>query len=54
MRASKLTIDQLHEDTKLPKEWLTSFRLQRIGDPGVSRVQRLYEFLTGQSLVENK
>lgn len=52
MRESGLTIERIAEDTGLPKEWLVSFRLQRIASPGIGRVEKLYEYLTGKRLAD--
>lgn len=42
---------KLAEEAGVPYFWLRKFTKGEIPDPGVNRVQRLYETLTGQSLL---
>lgn len=37
-------------DSGLPYHWLHSFRYQKVSNPSVNRVQKLYEHLTGKQL----
>lgn len=41
---------QVHKDTGLPFHWLKRLRENQIENPSVNRIQKLYEYLTGQPL----
>ena len=51
MREKKFTLEEIHAATGLPFYWLRKFAGREISNPGVNRVQRLYEFLSGRELV---
>lgn len=36
--------------TGIQVDWIRQFRINRFPNPGVNRVQRLYEFLAGRKL----
>ena len=36
--------------TGIQVDWIRQFRINRFPNPGVNRVQRLYEFLAGKKL----
>ena len=42
---------QVAADTQLPLYWLTALRQGRISDPGVNRMQHLYEHLFRRPLL---
>lgn len=48
--ASELTILDIAERADLPYDWLVSIRYDRVKNPSVNRIQKLYEFLTGKPL----
>jgi len=37
---------------QIPYFWLESFSKGKVKNPGINRVQYLYEFLTGKKLIE--
>lgn len=47
------TLPQIAEDTKISFYWLRKFKSGSIVDPSVNKVQRLYEYLTGDKLKLN-
>ena len=47
-RSRKITLDDVAREAKLPRPWLKAFAEGRIDDPGVCRIQTLYEHLTGK------
>ena len=48
--ASELTLQDIAEQADLPYDWLVSIRYDRVKNPSVNRVQKLYEFLSGKPL----
>ena len=48
--ASELTIQDIATQADLPYDWLVSIRYDRVKNPSVNRVQKLYEFLSGKPL----
>ena len=44
-RGDDLSLTQIAKDTSLPVDWLRSFSCGRIGEPGVSRIEKLHNFL---------
>lgn len=50
LRDSNQTAVEIHIVTRIPFHWITKFATGAIPDPGVNRVQKLYEHLAGQSL----
>lgn len=48
--ASGETLLDLHKNSGLPFHWLSRFKVGRIKDPSVNRVQKLYEYLAGKPL----
>ena len=44
------TLDRISEETGLSKRWLSEFGTKDDLDPGVSRVQTLYEYLSKNKL----
>lgn len=47
---SEISIQELADKSELPYDWLISVRYDRIKNPSVNRIQRLYEFLAGKPL----
>lgn len=47
---TKLTYAEIFLATNIPIHWLTNFARGKTPDPGVNRVQKLYEHLTGKQL----
>lgn len=50
LRSDKRSLIEIHKATELPYHWLRQMREGRTPDPGVNRVQALYEYLTGSTL----
>lgn len=50
LRSQKISLLEIHAKTGIGFWWLKAFRDGQIADPGVSRTQALYEFLTGKKL----
>lgn len=49
-RPKPITLAQVAEATQTSESWLEKFQRNRIKDPGVNAIQRLYEFLFGHEL----
>lgn len=49
-RPRDLTYEVIAEATGLDADWINAFRNGRIKDPGVSKVEKLYTFLSGREL----
>lgn len=47
---SDMTIQDIATQADLPYDWLVSIRYDRVKNPSVNRVQKLYEFLSGKPL----
>lgn len=43
-------VEQIARESKLPFYWLRKLRSGNVSDPGVNRVQKLYEFLSEETL----
>lgn len=43
--------EAIADKTGLSKSWVEHLRKGRYKDPGVNKVQRLYEYLTGEKLL---
>jgi predicted GIY-YIG superfamily endonuclease len=50
-RCNKTTFDEISKVTGLPLPWIKTFSVGKCPDPGVNRVQALYEYLSGKALV---
>lgn len=50
LRADRRTVFDIANDSGLPFYWLRKVHAGEINDPGVNRIQRLYEFLTSSTL----
>lgn len=50
-RSSQINLKEISEKSSLPLFWLKSFYTGKCADPGVNRVQALYEYITGEKLV---
>jgi hypothetical protein len=50
LEESELSLNQISEDADLPYDWLVAVRYDRIKNPSVNRIQKLYEFLNGSKL----
>lgn len=48
--ADKRTLLEIHKQSGLPFYWLRKLRADAIPEPGVNRIQALYEFLTNTQL----
>lgn len=46
--ATNLTYREISRGTGLDREWLAKLKQRRIGEPGVSKVERLHDFLLRQ------
>lgn len=44
------SLRQIAKEVKLPYDWLVGVRYKRIKNPSVNRIQKLYEYLSGQRL----
>lgn len=49
----KRTIDQIAQGSGLPRFWILALKEGRSKNPGVNRIQQLYEFLRGEELPIN-
>lgn len=50
-RPKDLTLPDIEKATQIPFYWLRKFTSGEIKDPSVNRVQRLYEYLSGNKLL---
>lgn len=50
LKETNTPIETITQDTKLTFYWLTRFRRNEFKDPGVNKVELLYEYLTGKNL----
>lgn len=50
LKSDSRPLTRVAEESGLPYHWVHSFRYREHRDPSVNRVQRLYEYLTGESL----
>ncbi len=51
-RERRESLSLIHERTGIPYYWLRKFIGGEVRDPGVNRTQRLYEYLSGSSLIK--
>jgi hypothetical protein len=51
LRASEETAFTVAEETGLTYSWIVAFAGNRMRNPSVSKVQRLYEYLAGKPLL---
>lgn len=49
---SEKTLPAIAEETGISFYWLRHFKSGEYKDPSVNRVQRVYEFLTGEPLLQ--
>jgi hypothetical protein len=42
--------NKIYYDTLIPPNWLSMFASNKIKDPGVNRVEKLYTYLTGRAI----
>lgn len=49
-RGPEQTLPNIASETGIPFYWLRKFHYGEIKDPGVNRIQKLYEFLSGRPL----
>ena len=47
---TQIPIEKISSETTLTFYWLTRFRRNEFKDPGVNKVEILYEYLTGKNL----
>lgn len=47
--ASNLTIREIADGAEVNFHWLGKFKQRAFDDPGVTRVERLHRYLTGQA-----
>jgi len=52
-RPRSLTLDMIAEKTGLNKHWLNDFSTKTDRDHGVDKVEALYYFLTGESVIDD-
>ena len=45
------TQQEIHKGTGIPFHWIQQFSFGKFKNPSVNRVQSLYEFLSGKSLL---
>ena len=50
LKADPRNVNVIHRDSGIPPDWLRLLRDDKILNPGVNRVVKLYEFLTGKTL----
>ena len=50
LRHTTQTHADISEATGIPIAWINQFSVSRSQNPGVARVQRLYEYLSGKRL----
>ena len=50
MLASPLSTAELSIQAGLPYHWLHGLRYKQISNPSIDRVEKLYQFLTGQQV----
>lgn len=50
LEISEFTTQQIADGSSLPYDWLVGIRYDRIKNPSVNRIQKLYEFLSGKKL----
>lgn len=50
LRERNETLPHITEKTGIPFYWLRKFAGGEIDDPGVNRIQKLYEYLAGRKL----
>jgi hypothetical protein len=48
-RPRTLTYDRIAKDTDIPLDFILRFARNKIADPGVCRVEQLYNYLSGKS-----
>lgn len=51
LKDSKKSLPEIYKESGIPFYWLRKFASGEIKNPSVNRVQRLYEYLSGTSLV---
>lgn len=51
LKQSKVELTEICLATGIPYHWLTNFLNDVSGNPGVNRVERLYEFLSHNELI---
>lgn len=54
IRSSELKLSDIASGAKVGKRWLAGLLAGRYSDPGVKKIQRLYDFLTAQSGTANR
>lgn len=50
LRRDTRSLTQISFDAQIPVDWLKRLSSGRLRDPGVNRMQALYEYLTGKQL----
>lgn len=50
LRATDKSLPEVASGTGLPVSWLKKLKYDKIDDPSVNRIQRLYEFLSGSQI----
>lgn len=51
LKDSKKSLPEIYKESGIPFYWLRKFASGEIKNPSVNRVQRLYEYLSGTSLI---
>lgn len=51
LKDSQKSLPEIYKESGIPFYWLRKFASGEIKNPSVNRVQRLYEYLSGKSLV---
>ncbi len=52
LRARKLDLVAINKETDLPYHWLSKLAAGEFQNPSVNRIQFLYEYLTGNKLLQ--
>jgi transcriptional regulator with XRE-family HTH domain len=50
LKESKKTLPQIYKETGISYYWLRKFKSGEVAEPGVNRIQALYEYLVGDTL----
>lgn len=50
LNKSTQPLNDIAEKSGLPYDWLVGIKYERIKEPSVNRIQKLYEYLTGKRL----
>ena len=54
LKSSEQTTYDVAKETGLTYSWICAFAADKMRNPSVSKVQRLYEYLTGRNLIKSR